>query len=477
MAPNSNNKVDQANEMFLPWKENHFVIHSILLFRPFIVCSSRLLSISFSIPELPSLRTLIIWSNNWSNVPLPLFIRITHIGIHMYFIWLTHLYQYRESIPWRLKFIKISHNTVIYLQSIDLNWSKSAYQGRYQRRYQGRMGNFVGHIVPGLIFLLHGMLMHNDSMHDYFQKVSSGGYYESKIFYTARQCWITLIGVTITMIGELVTGFNWSHFVGNHHSNHSHDHAGNMSMSSSIPMVSDPMIGMKDQNATGDESNMLFRHETYHHVSIYMSAVPVALISLLDYKNKLSFLPKGLDHLLFSFGSMNAAFMFLFHSFGTSRLESTLHALVFLSFFMVTASAFVHLVLKQSILVTLARCWSMILVGTWFIQTAFILYSPIKNFPIIGVWSMEHAHLGHDHAGHPHSQSGHSGHHHSGHGHGGHNPQLMMIPVTYSFHMFLAFAYIFFRTILIATKVRKQSCPSMSNEQKYNYIQYKSVGE
>lgn len=332
------------------------------------------------------------------------------------------------------------------------------------------MGNFVGHIAPGLILLLYGMLMHNNSMHDYFEKVSSGGYYESKIFYNARQCWITLIGVTLMIIGELVTGFNWSHFIRNHHSNHSHTGTGNMSMNSSIPMISGHnMVGMNDQNVTCDEYS-LFRHETYHHVSIYMSAVPVALIALLDYRNKLSFLPKGLDHLLFSFGNMNSALMFLFHSFGTSQIESTLHALVSFSFFMITASGFAHLVLRQSILVTLTRCWSMVLTGIWFIQTGFTLYSPIKNFPGI-VWSlfgarlMEHAHLGHDHAGH------------GGHGHSGHDSQLMMIPVAYSFHMFLAFAYIFITTILIAKKVRKQSCPSMSNEQKYNYIQYKPMEE
>ena len=334
------------------------------------------------------------------------------------------------------------------------------------------MGSFVGHIIPGLIFLLYGMLMHDDSTHDYFQKASGGGYYESKIFYTTRQCWITLIGVTFAITGELVTGFNWSHFIGSHHSTHNHTDAGNMSMNSSIPMVSGhSMIGMKDQNVTGDGYN-LFRHETYHHILMYMSAVPVALVALLNYKNKLSFLPKGLDHLLLSFGCMNATFMFLFHSFGASQLESTLHALVSFSFFMITASGFAHLVLKESILVTLTRCWSMILTGTWLIQTAFILYSPIKNFPVIGVWSMEHAHLGHDHAGHDHSENA-----HGGHGHSGHNPQLMMVPVAYSFHMFLALAYIFIRTILIATKVRKQSCPSMSNEEKYNYIQYKSMGE
>ena len=79
------------------------------------------------------------------------------------------------------------------------------------------MGTFAGHVLPGLSFLIAGLIMHNDSMNDYFIKMSTGANYESKIFYTKRQSLIALIGILVCIILEVITGFNHGYELDNGH--------------------------------------------------------------------------------------------------------------------------------------------------------------------------------------------------------------------------------------------------------------------
>lgn len=130
------------------------------------------------------------------------------------------------------------------------------------------MGNFVGHVIPGIVFTLFGIMMHNDAMNDYLFKTSTNGAYESRIFYTTRQCWTTIIKIMILYLFEIIPGFNWNRFFLNLYRKIFPDNYNGPTIDHEAP------------------TNYIFRHETYHHILMITSVIPAAIIVILYKRNK-----------------------------------------------------------------------------------------------------------------------------------------------------------------------------------------------
>ena len=77
--------------------------------------------------------------------------------------------------------------------------------------------------------------------------------------------------------------------------------------------------------------------------------------------------------------------LFSFHLMGRDMIDTSLHTLLVYTCYACAVITLLELHFRNQVLASLGRGFCTLLQGTWFIQTAFILYSPFKSTP----WNSE----------------------------------------------------------------------------------------
>lgn len=121
----------------------------------------------------------------------------------------------------------------------------------------------------------------------------------------------------------------------------------------------------------------------HSHTAMYCFFALSGIVDLMMWYNLIP-LPPKCDYLIFSACFWVEGFLFYFHLHGHSEISVRLHTILYIVIF-VTAAAFLADVFstRQQSLFTLMRAILLGLQGTWFLQIAFVLYgpSPWKNTP------------------------------------------------------------------------------------------------
>lgn len=232
------------------------------------------------------------------------------------------------------------------------------------------MGDFLGHAVPGAMFLLLSIWWFLGTMIRTRQRarprrglLGSSGTANATRLKSHAPVWFACPGKTLSKIpvepivkillaiigvlGELVLSKAWT------------------------------LIDKRGEFAAKNLNN-------HSHTAMYCFFGLSGVVDLLMWYNIMS-LPPKFDYLILSACFWVEGFLFYFHLHGHSDISARLHSILYIIIF-VTAAVFladVFLTREQQSLLALMRAILLGVQGTWFLQIAFVLYgpNPWKNTP------------------------------------------------------------------------------------------------
>lgn len=129
---------------------------------------------------------------------------------------------------------------------------------------------------------------------------------------------------------------------------------------------------IEEKGEFGDTWSIMYRAK--HHYAIYGIFMISSAVELLMYYGVQ--LPEKLDRALFILSFGVEAFMFSFHFHGRGNIDVQLHVLQTVSIYMCLLFSILEAVNERQVLYTYGRCLFTGLQGSWFFQTAFTLYYP-----------------------------------------------------------------------------------------------------
>lgn len=228
------------------------------------------------------------------------------------------------------------------------------------------MGSFVGHAIPGIMFLFasiwwlagalrrlflqqastqHQPLLRNRRSNRLFSshmhRVTFTTHYGTRIPLEA----IVKIGSSCTgMIGELVYEKQW---------------------------------------ILVDDSGFVSEHlNNYSHMSMYSMFALSGIVDILIHYN-IAIIPVGLDHIFLSLAFFVEGLLFYFHVHGRPQLDVRVHTFVYLISFLTSLVLLFEMKAVRDPVPALARAFLTSLQGSWFFQIAFVLHglNPWHNSP------------------------------------------------------------------------------------------------
>ena len=117
-----------------------------------------------------------------------------------------------------------------------------------------------------------------------------------------------------------------------------------------------------------------FSHlNNFSHATMYSIFLLSAVVEILRFYNIL-FLPAVTDHVLLSLSFFLVGELFYFHLDGRSELDQKLHTILFTVPFSIAVVLLLEAWQRKSFVLFLARTFLVLLLGTWFIQIAHVLY-------------------------------------------------------------------------------------------------------
>ena len=120
--------------------------------------------------------------------------------------------------------------------------------------------------------------------------------------------------------------------------------------------------------------NDYFAHlNNFAHASMYAVFFLAALVEILRFYSLL-FLPPSVEHLLSSLAFFVVGELFYFHIDGRSVLDQNLHFLIYILAFSISFVLLLEAGNRRCFVLFMARTVLIVLLGTWFIQVAHVLY-------------------------------------------------------------------------------------------------------
>lgn len=202
------------------------------------------------------------------------------------------------------------------------------------------MGNFGGHALPGSFFIIFSLWWTWQAFRRYHHSKQKNLPFQSSVTFHADclpRCkslqWEGILKVFFTSVGlaiEIITAYKDGHFV----------HIGN-----------------------GQHATMFFFFGLSGVVDILMHhGAP---------------LPQNTDYAIAMLAFIVEDVLFMFHMHGRGGLDVTIHTLLIYIIHACVVMCALEMRYKNSIIITVARCYLVLLQGTWFWQAGFILYKPL----------------------------------------------------------------------------------------------------
>ena len=219
-------------------------------------------------------------------------------------------------------------------------------------------GHVMGHLVPGTMFLLFGFWwlcnVVNDILISQLERVDEARPYKARTWYgrskpftgrcTRKHLVDPFIKIALSLIGASMelTSADWTLF-----------------------------------NDKGD-----FEHESINNFSHATMFAFFGLTGVVDILQTIGTIRSkhfgGLGHVLMAMAFFVEGLLFYYHLDGRNALDSHAHCIVYSICFATTLVLLLETIWMDSGVLGLARCFLVLLQGTWFYQVAFMLYGPRK---------------------------------------------------------------------------------------------------
>ena len=213
------------------------------------------------------------------------------------------------------------------------------------------MGSFGGHALPGSFFIIFALWWTWKAFKRYHRSKENGKRYNTTVTFPA-DClpagrlqnlqWEGIFKVFFTSVGlagEIITAFHDGHFT---------------------------------SFGNGQHATMFFFFGLSGAVDILMHHGAV--------------LPKNTDYVISILAFIVEDVLFMFHLHGRSSLDVTIHTLLVYTIHACVIVSALEMRYRNSLILTLARCFVVLLQGTWFWQAGIILYKPLSP------WDAENHH-------------------------------------------------------------------------------------
>ena len=122
-------------------------------------------------------------------------------------------------------------------------------------------------------------------------------------------------------------------------------------------------------NNTGHFSHL----NNFSHATMFSIFLLSAVVEILRFYNIL-FLPAATDHILASLSFFLVGELFYFHIEGRSKLDQKLHTVLYTVAFSIAVVVLLEAWQRKTFVLFLTRTFLVLLLGTWFIQIAHVLY-------------------------------------------------------------------------------------------------------
>ena len=216
------------------------------------------------------------------------------------------------------------------------------------------MGSFVGHLLPGLLYIGLGIQWFYSLCMSHFSCPHE------------RQSKNRLLSPP----SELSQSINYHQTISQRTSTKQPIEA--------LSLIFLLTIGVLGEFITGFEHGTFTHYSNLQHITMYVAWI-IATISSLLCHYKVTGVPKGFDYLTFALALFIEGLLFTFHLHGRSPLDIIVHQfliiVIVVSFFTILLE-WKHM---NSQLATIFRIYLAVLQGSWFIQVGFILYNPIPG--------------------------------------------------------------------------------------------------
>ncbi|RWS04431.1 transmembrane protein 45B-like protein [Dinothrombium tinctorium] len=204
------------------------------------------------------------------------------------------------------------------------------------------MGTFLGHALPGTLFIMFGFWWSVDCLNHYFKIISqrkSANLNSIEYKFDFSNCRNRLLqGVSVLaltsfgIIGEYVTAF--------------------------------------DKGPVMCKDNL-------QHMTMYSFFFLYGLSQLLTYFE--SPIPPDSEHFTVTLAFFMESLLFYFHLHGRSHLDVHVHTLLIVATAFCTLACCYEWKYKDSLLASIGRPFGCLIQGTWFWQVGFILYNPLPG--------------------------------------------------------------------------------------------------
>ena len=123
-----------------------------------------------------------------------------------------------------------------------------------------------------------------------------------------------------------------------------------------------------------DKSSGHFSHlNNFSHATMFSIFLLGAIVEILRFYS-IVFLPASIDHVLVSLAFFLVGELFHYHIEGRSELDQKLHILLYTVTFSIAVVALLEAWQSRSFVLFITRTFLVVLLGTWFIQIAHVLY-------------------------------------------------------------------------------------------------------
>ena len=214
------------------------------------------------------------------------------------------------------------------------------------RRQNKEMGGFKGHVLPGVYFVLFGIWWTIQIWRKYlksFQKRNDA--FQCQVLYPPK---FQRCGVNIEAILLLTSG--------------------------AIGILGELYLGAAYIGS-------VIRTRNIQHSVMYAFFILLGLFELIRHILKRRLLPNADDisYLSLAMAYFMEAMLFSFHLMGRDVIDTTFHTLLVHTIHGCAVLSLAEMLFRNQVLAALGRALFTTLQGTWFIQIAFILYSPYDD--------------------------------------------------------------------------------------------------
>ncbi|ELU10750.1 hypothetical protein CAPTEDRAFT_219407 [Capitella teleta] len=277
------------------------------------------------------------------------------------------------------------------------------------------MGSFVGHALPGTFFILFGVWWTVRIFIRYFESLTRRGEpYSSSVTYPPRLKRFPNVNLEALMV---TIGAGLGIFV---------------EIVAACFMRGKPLGVTNEQHAT-----MYF----------FFGLAGFVCLTIPFYRGALPALDGDLQFITLLLAFAAESLLFKFHLIGRDGIDILVHTLLLYACYACVLSTGLEMAYRTNMLASLARAFFTIVQGTWFWQTAFLLYSPFNG----EAWGSKTG--GHDHGG----GGGKEGGMHGGGG-GEHidHQRYMTITLIFAWHVAVVFLLTLVTGALIGCRYRRQ---------------------